>query len=63
VDWEGTLGETDGAIEVAVVLLAASDVVSGTHVVVVESFEVVVVVVVDVTGGTQFVLLYIFKAP
>jgi hypothetical protein len=63
VDWEGTLGETDGAIEVAVVLLAASIVVSGTHVVVVESFEVVVVVVVDVTGGTQFVLLYIFKAP
>ena len=53
---------TDEAIEVAVVSLAAADVVPGVNAVVEESFEVVVVDVVDVTGGTQFVLLYIFKA-
>jgi hypothetical protein len=62
VDWDGAeaLGVADGAIEVVVVSLAAIDVVPGINVVVEESCEVVVV---DVTGGTQFVLLYIFKAP
>ena len=62
MDWDGTeaLGVADGAIEVAVVPLAAIDVVPGINAVVEERCEVVVV---DVTGGTQFVLLYIFKAP
>jgi hypothetical protein len=62
VDWDGTLGEKDGAIEVvvAVVLLAAANVVAEINAVVKEIFEVVVVDVVDVvdvTGGIQFVLL------
>ena len=62
MDWDGTeaLGVADGAIEVVVVSLAPIDVVPGINAVVEESCEVVVV---DVTGGTQFVLLYIFKAP
>ena len=61
MDWDGTeaLGVADGAIEVVVVSLAPIDVVPGINAVVEESCEVVVV---DVTGGTQFVLLYIFKA-